>query len=443
MNFPQIQRLFDPVWRAIEDLRRRLNKIPVHFPPQRPGPVFWSGVITGVVGQTAGRYTALARSAPIDPATLGVLKPANWGGASEVDIEVWDAPETARWSPPLKVGEVFHGVQIGWRGLGDGSSGSTSSSGDDTPETIVPIIALNRSPGALIGVIVCNGPHGELDFTDNRQWVHVLDINATCAQTDAWGLVEAAQIVDPCPDAGSIPFIVAAVNLANQVTGRHEYPGKYVLLTPLIAYAGGGDPNTVRYACEYVDRNDNGERCHHSSSSSSSSSSSGSSGSSTSSSSNPGSCDNPIINVTDTATTITFHFCNGATKTINKCCNGSSSGSGSGSTGSGGSGGSGSGVSGPCPCDTETFGSLFPTITGTETDATGTHDRTFVYNATTGEWDAPNDKLTYDPATCTFTWINTGSDFRATRVTTSCDPLGSYTVVTEDGNAPHTGVSVH
>ena len=52
-------------------------------------------------------------------------------------------------------------------------------------------------------------------------------------------------------------------------------------------------------------------------------------------------CDNPIIGIEDTATTITYIFCNGDRQTISKCCDTSGTGSGGGGSGGDGSGGGG------------------------------------------------------------------------------------------------------
>jgi len=149
-----------------------------------------------------------------------------------------------------------------------GAGGSGGSGSNDDPATY-RWVQIPFQPGALIGETVCNGPNGEDDFNDNRQWVQVKKISASCSPSTDWSLSDAPPILDPCTAASGtpveIPHIVAAFNVGNAISLAHEQPGKLVLLTPLEVLDA---PHAIRWACEFIDPTDNQQACADSSSSS-------------------------------------------------------------------------------------------------------------------------------------------------------------------------------
>jgi hypothetical protein len=354
-------------WNALIDLVSRLFNISV-TPPlalrntpeginisfEHPLVQFGAVQITSTLSGNAGKY--LGRPIVVRPeaGASGLLAAGDIGQVqSSVTVEVWDSYGIAAWSPPLVTGQVVDGWFIGNR---------------DSDGNRRQIFLVSRDPRSMIGEVVCNGPKGEDDFSDNRQWVQVKAVSAPCNPATNWTLSNAGQVLDPCAAAGSgsgsgsgsggggsmIPFIVG-----NATSGRHEQKGKLVLLTPLLTTGAGN----VRYACENIDPTDNGQTCD--SSNSSSSGSGGSSGSGSGSGGSGGGCNNPVKDVDRDGDDLVVTYCDGTTKRIYLCCTGSGGGSG-------GSSGSGSGSGGGTFCSYR-FTAQFNCTTGTHVASSMTY----------------------------------------------------------------------
>lgn len=272
-----------------------------------------------------------------NPTRPGRLEVGDFGEASETsNLIIWSIDE-------IRARRRLHAP-------GDIGGGFALHADQATQLPVVLHLAPSVGGVARLGKTVCNGPRGEEDFTDNRQWVQILRISAPCDPTEPWSYEDAPPVADPChgasPAEGSgssgedpeevaadsaevLPDIVSAFCVGHSVSKRHMQPGKLVLLTPLETYADDGSKDGIRWACEFIDPTDNKQNCAQDSSSSGSESGSGSG--SEGSGSHPGSCSNPVVQVElkreGNELVQIEHFCDGSTNEtrIDLCCDSSSS----------------------------------------------------------------------------------------------------------------------
>lgn len=101
----------------------------------------------------------------------------------------------------------------------------------------------------FMGSVVCRGPGGEEDFSDNRYWVQIKNVGNTDADSSS-----AISLTDaPVNDVTARKQIVCVTNLGEANSGTHNVlPG-----TPLKMHRqlDRGDPPLWRYVTSYLDEN--------------------------------------------------------------------------------------------------------------------------------------------------------------------------------------------
>lgn len=165
--------------------------------------------------------------------------------------------------------------------LADDASGNSAAISSEDKELLLEVrdghgFRFIRFPGSLIGTVVCRGPNGEGDFTDNRYWVRL----GRVSNTDGDGATTIA--------LENLDQIVCVTNLGERNNHSHAaLPGTVVGLHRIFDQS---TPPMARYIAQWIDTEPGDlTPCEESSSSQSSSSSeSSSSESSQSSGSEPG-----------------------------------------------------------------------------------------------------------------------------------------------------------